>query len=91
MNNHLIAQKLLAYARQLEGGANLYRVRSYRHAAMVIDGLDQPLGELLAKHGRAGLARLPGIGDHLAYTLEMLIRTGKLVTYQEGHQVRKVA
>lgn len=89
MNNHLISQKLLAYARNLQGGANLYRVRSYRHAAMIIDGLDRPVTEILSKNGRAALARLPGVGDHLAYTIEMLLRTGKIVTFAERRQQDK--
>ncbi len=83
MNNHLISQKLLAHARHLHGGANPYRVRSYRHAAMVIDGLNRPVAELLSEQGRSALARLPGIGEHLAYTIEMLLRTGKVVAYSE--------
>ena len=83
MNNHLISQKLLAHARNLQGGANLYRVRSYRHAAMVIDGLHRPVADLLSTDGREALARLPGIGEHLAYTIEMLLRTGKIVTFNE--------
>src|SRR5262245_58398186 len=61
MNNHLISQKLLAHARNLHGGGNLYRVRSYRRAAMVIDGLDRSVADMITHNGRAALARLPGI------------------------------
>jgi holliday junction DNA helicase RuvA len=82
MNNHLISQKLLAHARSLHGSANLYRVRSYRHAAMIIDGLDRPVAELVSRGGRSALARFPGIGEHLAYTIEALLRTGKVAAYK---------
>ena len=78
MNNHLIAQKLLAHARSLQGGANLYRIRAYRHAAMIIDGLEKSVAEMLAHRGRSCLADMPGIGDHLAASIESLVKTGKV-------------
>jgi DNA polymerase/3'-5' exonuclease PolX len=91
MNNHLISQKLLAHARNLHGGANLFRVRSYRHAAIVIDGLNEPVAEILSKRGRSALARLPGIGEHLAYTIEMLLQTGTVVPHSRRHRETRVA
>jgi putative hydrolase len=78
MNNHMIAQKLLAHARLLQGGANLYRIRAYRHAAMIIDGLERSVAEMLAQRGRSSLASLPGIGDHLAASIEILVKTGEV-------------
>jgi DNA polymerase/3'-5' exonuclease PolX len=78
MDNATIARRLMDYAHELEAEReSLYRVRAYRQAAATILGLDRPLGDLLAEAGRAGLAALPGIGAHLAYTLEGLLRTGE--------------
>jgi hypothetical protein len=81
MDNRQIAQKLLDYAQFLEAReANLYRVRAYRKAAETVLGLDRQLADLVAAEGRAGLEELPGIGSHLSYTLQELIRTGEFHT-----------
>ena len=81
MDNRTIALKLTEYAHMLESHrANLYRIRAYRTAAQAILGLDQPLEELVREKGRRGLTRLPGVGAHLAYTLEELVRTGEFRT-----------
>jgi hypothetical protein len=78
MDNRTIAQKLLDYAQYLEAReANVYRVRAYRRAAESVLSLDYPLAELVAMKGRAGLEELPGIGRHLSFTLDELVRTGK--------------
>jgi DNA polymerase (family 10) len=81
MNNATIAQKLTEYAAYLEAReASVYRVRAYRQAAQTVLGLERPLTEILAAEGRGGLEALPGIGSHLAYTLEGLVRTGEFRT-----------
>ena len=84
MNNHLIANQLLKQARMLDRRSNLFRIRSYRHAAMVLQGMDRPASEILRSQGRGGLAEIPGIGEHIAYTIEMLLRTGKFVRMSES-------
>src|SRR5579872_6543403 len=87
MDNHTIAQKLLDYANYLEAReSNVYRVRAYRRAAETILTLDRPLSELVTLEGRQGLEALPGIGQHLSYTLESLVRTGDFRTvHGSGH------
>lgn len=81
MNNTTISKRLLEHAATLEGnGHNLYRVRSYRRAASVVQMLPRPVSELLAEGGRQALETVPGIGEHLSYTLEGLVRTGELKT-----------
>lgn len=84
MDNVMIARRLLEYARSLhDSGVHLYRARAYRRAALTILGLDTPLTELVAEGGRRALRVLPGIGSHLAYTLEELLRTGEFRTWDE--------
>jgi hypothetical protein len=81
MDNRTIAQRLAAHARELDSQAgNLYRSRAYRNAVETVLRLDHPLEEVVAQHGRKGLAALPGIGVHLAYTIERLVRTGEFRT-----------
>jgi DNA polymerase (family 10) len=88
MDNATIAQKLLEYAAYLEGReGNIYRVRAYRQAAQTVLALARPVKEVLVAEGRAGLEALPGIGSHLSYTLEGLVRTGEFRTLgrDNGH------
>jgi hypothetical protein len=81
MDNHTIAQRLREYANYLESQEmNVYRVRAYRKAAETVLALDRPLSEVVEKEGRAGLEALPGIGPHLSFTLEGLVRDGEFRT-----------
>jgi hypothetical protein len=88
MTNEMIARKLAEYAAYLEGEeANVYRVRAYRRAAETVRAHERELSDVLAEEGRAGLEALPGVGSHLGYTLETLLRTGEFRTLGEdgGH------
>jgi hypothetical protein len=88
MTNATIAEKLTEYANYLEAReANVYRVRAYRGAAQTVLGLDRPVSDLLVAEGRAGLEALPGIGSHLSYTIEALVKTGEFKTMdpEGGH------
>ncbi|MBI1913507.1 MAG: DNA-binding protein [Planctomycetes bacterium] len=81
MNNNTLAKRLLEHAALLESkGENLYRVRAYRKAASAVKMSPRSLSELLAEGGREALEDMPGLGEHLAYTLEGLIRTGQFRT-----------
>ncbi len=81
MDNRTIARKLLEYASALEAQEmNVYRVRAYRKAAETVLQLDRPLADVVKDEGRAGLEALPGIGAHLSFTLEGLLRTGEFRT-----------
>jgi DNA polymerase (family 10) len=85
MDNTTIARYLLEHAATLEqNGHNLYRVRAYRRAASVVRMFPRELSELLQEHGREGLEAVPGLGSHLAYTIEGLIRTGEFRTLGPG-------
>jgi hypothetical protein len=81
MDNRTIAQRLTEYANFLETDEdNIYRARAYRRAADTILGLNEPAADLLTREGRAGLEELPGIGSHLSFTIDSLVRTGELRT-----------
>jgi DNA polymerase/3'-5' exonuclease PolX len=80
MDNQTIARRLRDYANQLQGEEpNLYRIHAYRRAASTVLSQALPLTEVVAHQGRKGLERLPGIGSHIAYTIEGLIRTGQFL------------
>jgi DNA polymerase (family 10) len=56
------------------GGENQFRVRAYRRAARVIEGLPKAAGSLL-KSG-SDLSELPGIGKDLAGKIADIVKTG---------------
>ena len=87
MDNQAIAERLMAYARHLNGhDGNLYRRRAYRRAAEILLRLDRPVESIIAEQGRKGLEELPGIGEHLAYTIEGLVRDGEFRTLTRGEK-----
>ena len=76
MDNHTLAQQLRQHARELDAeGGNLYRVRAYRRAADVIEGMHGSVASLLEHDGREALEALPAVGSHIALTIESLIHT----------------
>jgi hypothetical protein len=81
VDNRVIAEKLLEYADFLDAHeGNVYRPRAYRRAAETVLRLTQPIADIVAEQGRQGLESLPGIGVHLSYTIDSLVRTGEFRT-----------
>jgi DNA polymerase/3'-5' exonuclease PolX len=75
MDNRAIAQRLTDRAHILESRKeSLFRIMAYRRAAETILGLDEPVENIVARLGRKGLLSLPGIGRHLSYTIESLVK-----------------
>ncbi len=78
MTNDAIAKRLKAYAAELtQRGDNLYRIRAIRQAAFAVLSLPEPLEEVVAQAGSAGVAARAGIGSHLAETLAEYTKTGE--------------
>jgi putative hydrolase len=76
-DNESIAEKLLEFADLLEQqDANPYRVGAYRRAARVVASHPEPLTELAAREGAAGLDRLPAVGRSIAHAIEEMIESG---------------
>src|SRR5262245_41384137 len=85
MDNSTIARRLTEHARELDGRAdNLFRIRAYRRAAQTVLSLERSVKEIIDEAGGDGLQALPGIGAHLAFTIEHLARTGQFLTYEEA-------
>jgi len=57
-------------------GANAFRVRAYRDAARVVEGLGQSVADML--EGGEDLSDLQGIGKDLAGKIQEVVDTGKL-------------
>jgi len=77
--NDQIARRLDEVASLLnEQDASPFRVQAYRRAAATVRHLPAPVSELFEHQGIDGLRKLPGIGDHLATAIRILLVTGRL-------------
>jgi DNA polymerase (family 10) len=76
-SNVEVAQAFETIATLLEiENANQFRVRAYRNAARVIEGLPQPLTDLVAKE--EDLSEYSGIGEDLAGKIKDFVETGHI-------------
>jgi DNA polymerase (family X) len=79
MLNTEIARRLEEVADLLERhGANSFRVRSYRRAALGIRRLPRSLAEICHTEGEDGLRAAIGVGERLSKLIQQLIVTGRL-------------
>lgn len=79
MDNREVARLFDQVADLLEKkGENPYRVRAYRRAAATVRGVGSPLKDVVRAEGRAGLNRLPGIGESLATSIVEVLATDRL-------------
>lgn len=77
IHNVEIAEMFYKVANLLEiESANPFRVRAYRNAARVIEGLTKNLSDLIAQG--EDLTELPGIGEDLAEKIKTIIDTHEL-------------
>ena len=77
MENIEIARLLNEYADLLELKVeNRFRIRSYRKAAQIIQGLSTPIAQLI-EQGK-DLTELPGVGDSMAEHITEIVKTGTL-------------
>ena len=85
MHNREIAAIFYELADLLEiEGENHFKVRAYRNAARMIEGMGESLEEKV-KRGE-DLTQLPGIGEKLAQKITEIVRTGKLTKLERVRQ-----
>lgn len=78
MSNFDIARRLQQHARELrKRHDNLFRIRAYGLAAETLMRLDVPVEDLVHERGRIALEELPGIGRHIARSIEHYVSTGE--------------
>ncbi len=76
LNAH-IAMKLQEMSDLLnQQGANPFRVKAYRNAALTLAEAGQDVGEILEQQGVQGLEAMPGIGHGIAAAIVEMIDTG---------------
>jgi DNA polymerase (family 10) len=82
IHNHDIAEIFNQVADLLEiENANPFRVRAYRNAARVVDGMSQSLADLVSRG--EDLSELSGIGKDLAGKIKEIVGTGGLGLLRE--------
>jgi hypothetical protein len=76
--NQTIAERLREAADLLEQqGANPFRVRAYREAALAVAGRPDELREIYEAGGIDALDALPGVGPRIAVAIAEMLRTGR--------------
>lgn len=77
--NLQVAGRLEEAARLLhEQGADPYRVRAYRRAALSVRASARPVDEMFRQQGIDGLKSLRGVGDSIARAIRELVVNGRL-------------
>ncbi len=77
MTNEQIAQRFSRLSTLMElRGDDPFRLRSYRNAAEVIEVWPQPIKEIAALEGVAGLQTIPGVGKAIAGKIVELVDRG---------------
>ncbi|MDO8427447.1 MAG: helix-hairpin-helix domain-containing protein, partial [Deltaproteobacteria bacterium] len=64
-------------------GGDLFRIRSYRNAGLVVEGLPESLKNLYEKGGEEGLEHIPGIGVSIRAKIIELLTAGKCAFHQD--------
>lgn len=84
VDNQEIANTLYAIADLLDiKGDNFFKIRAYRMAAQIIEGMDQSAQQLMQEEQ---LRDIKGIGKAIAQKIEELVQTGKLSYLEELKQ-----
>lgn len=84
MTNQEIARIFYNIADILEiQNADPFRVRAYRQAAAVIEGLIEEAAAMYKENGLKGLMDIPGVGKELALKIEELVKRGRLGFYTQ--------
>lgn len=77
--NRVVASLLNEIAALLaQQGASEFRVHAYQNAAKMLQQMQQPVREVLARDGIEGLVALPTIGRSIAHLIEQYLRMGRM-------------
>ena len=78
MTNADVVKQLRNHANSLShSGANLYRVRAFRQAAVAVLAADREAEDVIAEGGRVGLRKVFGIGESVAETIAEFLESGE--------------
>lgn len=85
MTNADVARKLREHAGALgRSGANLYRVRAFRQAAVAVQAAEREMESVAVEAGPVGLQREFGLGKSIAEAVAEYLRCGAWLPHDGG-------
>jgi len=83
MDNKEIAKILYEISEYLAMEDVPFKPRAYERAAMVVEELEDRVGDIYKKEGLKGLMNIPTVGKGIAERIKELIKTGKIRYYEQ--------
>ena len=60
----------------------MFKPRAYEKAALGVEALDKEVKEIYKEGGRDALKKIPGVGEGIAFHIELLLKKGNFPEYQ---------
>src|SRR4030065_39200 len=83
MKNHEVARILKNISILLDMDSIPFKPRAYEKAALTIEALERDVEQIYREGGVKALKEIPGVGESIAEKIEELVKTGRLVYYEE--------
>jgi DNA polymerase (family 10) len=84
MNNEAIAERFTRLANLMEiRGDDMFRIRSYRNAAEIIETWPTQLEKIAQEEGAKGLQQLPGVGKAISSKIMELVERGTFDAWEK--------
>ncbi|AKB52341.1 DNA polymerase X family [Methanosarcina barkeri str. Wiesmoor] len=83
MKNREIAELFYEAADILEYQQVEWKPRAYRKAAQMIENLGEDIEKIYAREGKAGLTKIPGIGESIADHISEYLETNKVEKFEK--------
>jgi DNA polymerase (family 10) len=82
MKNKEVAKILYDIARYLEVENVPFKPHAYEKAAIVVESLEEDIGQIYRKGGTRALEEISGVGKGIAERIEEYLKTGKIKDYE---------
>jgi len=83
MFNQQLSKIFSDIALYLEMDSVAFKPQAYEKAALVLEALDEDVGDIYKKAGLAGLEAIEGVGASMAEKIEEYLKTGKIKYYEQ--------
>lgn len=81
MTNQEIAKILREMAKLYEMEGVMFKPRAYERASLGVEALDKEVKEIYKEGGKDALKKIPGVGEGIAYHIELLLKKGSFSEY----------
>ena len=83
MKNQELAKIFYEIADYLEMEDIAFKPYAYRKVALVLQDIEEDVGEIYKKGGLKALEEIPGVGENIALKIEEYLETGQIKEYQK--------